>query len=214
MKKVLFAFMLLFLSLNAYSATIDINPGTTLYPDSGPFGYGGRGVVFRAEQDFSMSSFGMDLNFPGTLDFNVSVYAIVGNARGALISETAYPAMTDDGSEFFTLAHAQDFVAGNTYEVILRFSDPGVIFPHYEFNNPTLDPANGFSAGTEMLVLDGSDFDSGQIANTWLARFQMTTGASVVTVEKPVPGLNRYGLTVLLLLMLAVGLVGFRRYAR
>jgi hypothetical protein len=208
MKRVIFVFFLLALSVNSYSAPLVIDPGSALLPDSGPFGYGGRGVVFRAEQDFSMSSFGMDLNFPGTLDFHVSVYAVSDTSRGALISETAYPGMTDDGSEFFTLAHTQNFTAGNVYEIILRFSDPGVIFPHYDFNNPSLSPASGFTSGPNMLVLDGSDFDAAEFGNTWLARFQLDgeTGTPVYEQGIPVPTLNSLGLILLILVVLSIAI--------
>ena len=202
MKRLLLGMCLLFASFNTYSQ-ISLEPAATLYPDEGPFGYGGRGVIFRAEQNFSMTSFGMDLNFPGTLDFHVSVYAVSGTSRGALLSETAYPGMTDDGSEFFTLAHAQDFTAGNTYEVIMRFSDPGVIFPHYEFDNPGLLPGSGFSPSPEVLVLDGSDFDTGEYSNFWLARFQMS-GSGITVETTPVPTLSAWGIAALMLALLAV----------
>ena len=93
----------------------------------------------------------------------------------------------------------------------MRFSDPGVIFPHYDFSNPSLDPANGFIAGG-MLVLDGSDFNSG-ISNSWLARFQVSTGAFVPdSTNVPVPTLSYFGLLILALMVLGVGIVGFRRF--
>jgi hypothetical protein len=182
-----------------------------LQPDSGPFGYGGRGVVFRAEQDFSMTSFGMDLNFPGTLDFAVSVYAINGTSRGSLISETLYPAMTDDGSAFFTLAHTQSFSAGSTYEIIMRYSDPGVIFTHYDFENSSLNPSNGFVVGG-MLVLDGSDFDVGQLQNSWLAHFQLNGDGFAPTSQVPVPTLGFTGLLALILSMALIAVWGRRSY--
>jgi hypothetical protein len=206
MRKLCIGLCLLFVSFNTYSQ-ISLEPALTLQPDEGPFGYGGRGVIFRAEQNFSMTSFGMDLNFPGTIDFHVSVYAVSGTSRGALISETAYPGMTDDGSEFFTLAHAQDFTAGTTYEVILRFSDPGVIFPHYDFNNPGLLPGSGFSPSPEILVLDGSDFDTAVYSNSWLARFQMNaSGVVEPSPTTPVPTLSALGIMTLTLAILGLAL--------
>lgn len=212
MNKLLSVLCLLLLSFNAYSAPVTIEPPLSLQADSGPFGYGGRGVVFRAEQDFSMSSFGMDLNFPGTLDFAVSVYAISGTSRGSLISETLYPAMTDDGSEFFTLQHTENFSAGSSYEVILRFSDPGVIFPHYDFDNSSLNPANGFLVA-DMLVLDGSDFDTGGLSNSWLARFQIDVGEGTpAPAQVPVPTLGSWGLLVFILTIMSIAVFGRRRY--
>jgi hypothetical protein len=214
MNKLLSTLCLLLLSFSAYSAPITIEPPLPLQPEEGPFGYGGRGVVFRAEQDFSMTSFGMDLNFPGTLDFAVSVYAINGTSRGGLISETLYPALTDDGSAFFTLQHAQDFSAGSSYEIIMRFSDPGVIFPHYDFSNDSLDPANGFVAG-DMLVLDGSDFDTAGLANVWLARFQLNGDGSVPVpspTQEPVPSLGFSGLMALILTIMLIAVWGRRSY--
>jgi hypothetical protein len=210
--------LLLGFSAQAFAQAIILDPGVTLEAESGPFGYGGRGVVFRAEENFSMSSFGMDLAFDGSLDFAVSVYAVDGTSRGTLISETAYPGLTDDGSEFFTLAHSESFTAGTSYEIIMRYSDPGVRFPHYEFNNPTLNEANGFMAGTSILVLDGSDFDSSEFGNTWLARFQLdgdvgpTTPAAPTT---PVPAMSPLGLVLLvgIMLMLATAVLRSRRRA-
>ncbi len=159
----------------ANAGVITIAPNVPLVAESGPFGFGGRGVVFRAEEDFTMSSFGMQLSFLGNLDFSVDVYNVVGNARSSLLSQSNYSNLADDGSQFFTLSHTQSFTAGNIYEVIMRFEDPGVVFEHYDFNNPSLNIASGFSAGNELLVLDGSDFDNGLYNNTWLASFQITT---------------------------------------
>jgi len=206
MRKALIAIILLvFMSWSVHAQGLILDPGLTLEPASGPFGFGGRGVIFRAEENFSMSNFGMDLAFAGSLDFTVSVYAVAGTTRGALISETAYPGLTDDGSQFFTLAHSQAFTAGTTYEIILRYSDPGVSFPHYEFNNPTLNEANGFTAGTSMLVLDGSDFDASEFANTWLARFELDGVASPATPATPVPSMSPVGLVLLVAIFLILG---------
>lgn len=215
MNKLLSVLCLLLLSFSVYAVPVTIEPPVLpLVPDSGPFGFGGRGVVFRAEQDFSMASFGMDLNFPGTLDFAVSVYEISGTSRGSLISETLYPALVDDGSEFFTLQHVQNFSAGSSYEVIMRFSDPGVIFPHYDFNNPSLDPTNGFVVA-DMLVLDGSDFDTSGLSNTWLARFQIDVDG-IVPVPTPnevsVPTLGFSGLLALVLTIMLFAVLGRRSY--
>jgi hypothetical protein len=200
MKKFFWLTCLLLISLNAYSAPITIEPELTLQPESGPFGFGGRGVVFRAEQNFTMTSFGMDLRFDGTLDFRVAVYAVDGDTRGSLISETAYPGIADDDSAFFALAHTESFTAGTSYEILMRFSDPGVIFPHYDFSNSPSNPGGGFMAGTEMLILDGSDFDTAGFNNSWLGHFQLD-GDSVISVEstEAVPTLGIYGLLLLIL---------------
>lgn len=177
MKKIFFVltFFACFMTSSAQASLLNLNPGTTLFADSGPFGHNGRGVIFRAEEDFAMTSLGMDLQFPGTLDFAVDVYNVSGTTRGALVSSTPYSSLTDDGSAFFTLAHNQNFSQNNIYELMFRFSDPGVIFPHYNFNNSSLTPANGFSVGSELLVLDGSDFASSGFGNQWLANFELTT---------------------------------------
>ena len=65
----------------------------------------------------------------------------------------------------------------------MRFENPGVAFEHYDFNNPSLITATGFSAGTELLVLDGSD--SNGYNNSWLANFQITTDSPTGDVPEP-----------------------------
>jgi hypothetical protein len=169
-KQLFISSVLLTISLGASATTIHLDPGSTaLQAEQGPFGYGGRGVIFRAEQDFAMSSFGMDLSFSGNLDFSVDVYATSGRYRGGLISQTTYSGLSDDGSDFFTLAHNQAFSAGETYEVIMRFSDPGVAFRHYNFQNYGSDVANGIAIGSSILLLDGdqsfTNFKFGVIVN-------------------------------------------------
>lgn len=190
----IFFVLLTILSFNSHASVINIDPGSTLLSTSGPFGFGGRGVVFRAEEDFTMSSFGMDLSFSGDLDFSVDVYDANSGSRSTLLSQSGYSNLTDDNSDFFTLAHNHSFISGNLYEVILRFEDPGVMFTHYDFNNPSLNLAPGFSAGSELLVLDGSDYDRAKYSNTWLANFELTT----IGVSEPVSmALLGFGLAVI-----------------
>ena len=208
---------LLFVSpLSAFGATYDLgHPGLTLLAPSGPFGYGGRGIVFTANENFTMSSFGMDLSFPGTLDFAVEVYAVEGTSRGALLSNSSYPGLTDDDSAYFTLNHSHTFEAGQTYELMFRFSDPGVIFPHYNFDNDTLNPANGYAVGTLLTVLDGSDYDAAEFGNSWLAAFELNTGAlpppPPETAATAVPTLSEWAIVTLGTLLAAGAVFGFRR---
>lgn len=197
--KMILLAILLFPSI-AIGATYNIvPPGLTLFPPEGPFGFGGRGFVFTANEDFTMTSVGMDLSFTGTLDFAVEIYQVIGGARGSLLSSTQYPGLTDDGSAFFTLNHTHTYTTGQTYEIMFRYSSPGAVFPHYDFDNPSLDPANGFAVGTLMTVLDGSDFSAGQFGNSWLANFQLTTRQQT---QVAIPTLNEWGVIILLLGML------------
>jgi hypothetical protein len=62
-----------------------------------------------------------------------------------------------------------------------------------------LNPANGFAVGTLMPVLDGSDFSSSQLGNTWLANFQLTIRQQT---QAAIPTLNEWGVIILLLSML------------
>jgi len=172
------------LAFNSNAALIDIDPGSPLVAESGPYGYGGRGVVFNAREDFTMTSFAMELSFSGSLNFAVEVYDANSGSRGALISQSNYANLLDDGNDFLTLQHNESFFSGNTYEVIMRFDDPGVVFTHYGFDNVNLDHNLGFMAGTQMLVLDGTDYDQGRYNNTWLANFQINTSG---TTDVPEP---------------------------
>ena len=109
------------------------------------------------------------------MDFAVEVYEVVGTSRGDLLSSTEYPALSSGPDPFLSLAHIHAFKQGQIYEIMMRFSDPGVIFPHYNFNNPGLLPEQGFLVGSKLLVLDGSDFDRAGFSNTWLANFRLET---------------------------------------
>ncbi len=187
-------FAILAISNSAHAATLSINPGTTLIAESGPFGFGGRGVVFRAEENFAMSAFGMESSWSGALNFAVEVYSITGTSSRNLLSSTSYTNQTWAGNSFLTLQHNYSFVSGNTYEIMMRFDDPGVVFPHYDFDNPSFDIGQGFLVGTEMLILDGSDFDDRLHSNLWLANFEITTSAVPVPAAAWLLGSGLIGL--------------------
>lgn len=185
---VLAASVLLLAPLSSVQAVVLglVPPGSPLVAESGPFGFGGRGVVFRAEQDFTMSAFAMEGRWDNQLDLGIDVYTVPGVDQRNLLSQSTATGQTWSGDAFTTLSHTQSFTAGNIYEIVFRFSDPGLIFPHYNFQNGTLDPGQGFLVGSQMLVLDGSDFDTGlQSGQVWLANFRITIGEPEQGVPEP-----------------------------
>jgi hypothetical protein len=205
-----FLFLFFFIPSSAFCATYNlIPPSLSLQPASGPYPYGGRGVIVKANQDFNMTSFGMDLYFPGTLDFAVEIYQVTAGARGSLLSSSSYPGLTDDGSAYFTLNHSHTFVSGQIYEIMFRFSNPGPIFTHYEFENSSLNEANGFVVGTIMTVLDGSDFSVGQFENSWLANFQINTDEN--QEPRSIPTLSEWGMILMALILAGAAFAMIRR---
>lgn len=148
--------------------------GLSTYNGNDP--HNGRGVVFQADQNFSMSAFQMDANWSGLFDFTLDVYDWNSNSRGSLLSSSSVSDVADPGGPaFLTLNHNQSFGAGSKYEVIVRYTNPGVSFKYFNFNNSVTNIAGGYDVGGYLTVLDGTDFNN-ITGNNWLANFSMDVG--------------------------------------
>lgn len=199
MKKITITAAILLCTVNIFSAqatVVDIDPGTGLIPIDGPYGFGGRGVVIRAENDFSMTNLAMEGTWGGLLDFAVQVYDLNTGSRGALLSETSYASQAAQAGAWFDFDHNYNFTMGNQYEIMMQFSSPGIAFTHYNFDNGSLTIANGVLVDPSILLLDGSDFDNGHAGNSWTPNFKLTIGAADVPEPAPMAllGLGLLGL--------------------
>ncbi len=169
----------------AQAMVLDLgHPSSPIVSESGPFGYGGRGVIFRAEQNFIMNSLAMRGDWSGSLDLGVDVYSVGTPGSRSLLSSSTFADQVWSGSTFTELNHTHSFMAGSIYEVMFRFEDPGLRIAHYDFNNPSNVIANGYDVDGVLRVLDGSDFDTAQNQNTWLPHFKIGTG-SITPVPLP-----------------------------
>jgi len=191
MKRTKSTFLALVVLLSPMAASADVislqPPGSVLIDigDSTDIWHG-RGFVFEADSDFEMTSLGFDAYWAGLIDFTLNVYDWNSGSRGSELSSSAYTDVSDPGVvPLLDLAHSQDFVAGNRYEVIVQYADsqPGFSRWFAGLDNDSLDSSAGFSVGDYMTVLDGTDYDNGA-SNSWFVNFSMEV-ESAQSVPEP-----------------------------
>jgi hypothetical protein len=188
---------------DAQASRIDFHSTTTYGFTSNGEG-SGRGLLFQADEDFSVTGIGLFFNLRA-LNFTVSVYdSADGTSLGSLIN-SASDDVGGSGAQDYTIGISQTFLAGNYYGIVWNPTDVVDWASTTPENSYYRDSDLPFDVGPATL-LDGFEGRAGgsiNYGNTLHAAFHMDIGTTVAPVPLPA------GLP-----LMAAGLIAFGTFAR
>jgi len=224
-----FVFLMVAIPSMAFADLIDLAPsmGSQWVAGTGT----SRGIIFNANDDFSLNSVGIELNLSGTQNLTASLYAISGIAtKGAQLASNSSQ-FTDIGRSWFDIPLSYDFEGiGNRYLLEISFGVAAQEAVFYNFQGYPSGPNPPYTVGP-VSVFDGTLIWAPRIGN--LAHFRMDIGTPppIITTPDPPIGIlinpepsappppanpqNSTSVpepsTILLLCSGMIGLVGFRK---
>lgn len=174
-------------SLSAAVVTIDQGAPYQSGYDNGGMG-NGRGVSFIANQDFSISSIGVDLNvlLANTTNYTYQIFASTdGHNVGSLLSSVAFQLGAGSGYRDQAISYA--FTAGQYYVVNFARIDNAALGSnlgtHYVWEN-----LGGQSAAVNygpLTVVEGFEGSPPNNSNPLIPLTRFNTGASTTAVPEP-----------------------------
>lgn len=210
MKKYLFAVLFLFVgTVNA--AVIEFVPpndpvGHVFSTNSNDGWSSGRGVVFQATADGTMSSIGLYHDLTGIdLSYKISETTSANGdiATGEIVLLTGNTVVTTNGLEWIDFAIADTpYSAGSFYHIQFSFSGNGNQNFFYDNNDVP------FTQGS-FEVIDGTQGTS--TGNSVMPAVRLDDSAGFVGESVPVPALSSWSIALLLLLFGFIGLLTINR---
>ena len=223
MKKITFRcfFVLLMVALPsmALADLIDLAPsmGSQWLAGTGA----SRGIIFNANDDFSLNSVGIELNLSGTQTLTASLYAITGIATVGAQLASSSSQFADINRSWFDIPLSYAFDGnGNRYLLEISFGGAAQEALFYGFQGYPSGTTNPPYTVGPISIFDGTLVKLARIGN--LAHFHMDIGTppplTILEDITPATSANPQNSTsvpepstILLLCSGMIGLVGFRK---